>query len=84
MDELSFDEEEWEGVTMEAQDVVRQLLIIDLDQRLSASELLDIPWIQGEGGTSIHQLLPYMDIIPKIEHVDIPWIQGEGGSVERR
>lgn len=49
MDELTFDEEEWESITMEAQDVVRQLLVVDQERRLTASQLLDIPWIQGIG-----------------------------------
>ena len=34
---------------MEAQDVVRQLLVVDVERRLTASQLLDVPWIQGIG-----------------------------------
>jgi len=47
--DLEFPEETWSEVSMEAKDLIRQLLIRDASQRIKASAVLDHPWIKAGG-----------------------------------
>ncbi|KAF0698131.1 Aste57867_11227 [Aphanomyces stellatus] len=44
----------WKSVSPEAQQVVHKLLVVDPDERLSATELLEHPWLKKE----MHQVGP--------------------------
>mmetsp|Transcript_11153 Transcript_11153/g.17916 ORF Transcript_11153/g.17916 Transcript_11153/m.17916 type:complete len:515 (-) Transcript_11153:107-1651(-) len=45
--EYSIDGPEWEGISKEAKEFVRQLLEYDQEKRISAEEALQSPWIQA-------------------------------------
>jgi len=47
--DLEFPEETWSGVSAEAKDLIRQLLIRDASQRIKASAVLNHPWIVAGG-----------------------------------
>jgi len=47
--DLEFPEETWSGVSAEARDLIRQLLIRDASQRIKASAVLNHPWIMAGG-----------------------------------
>jgi len=56
--DLEFPEETWSEVSMEAKDLIRQLLIRDASQRIKASAVLDHPWIKAEGNCQPSQRQP--------------------------
>lgn len=47
--ELQFPEEYWTGVSSEAKDLIKQLLVRDASQRIKASSVLNHPWILSGG-----------------------------------
>jgi calcium-dependent protein kinase len=44
--DFEFDPEEWDGISEEAKSIVRKLLVVDPENRLSAQQALNDPWIQ--------------------------------------
>ena len=56
--DVDFDSiQEWSAVSSEAKEVVSGLLQVDPEKRYTASDLLDLPWIQGIGASEkpLHQ-----------------------------
>ncbi|KAH8547707.1 kinase-like domain-containing protein [Umbelopsis sp. PMI_123] len=46
--QYSFDEQYWHGVSPEAKDFINKLLTIDPEQRLTAHQALEHPWLKAE------------------------------------
>ena len=47
--EFHYVEDEWKHISMAARDLINNLLVVDPAQRLSASEVLDHPWLASAG-----------------------------------
>ncbi|CAI6002373.1 unnamed protein product [Closterium sp. NIES-65] len=75
---LDFDHPAWGGVPAEAMDLVRRMLVVDPDQRLSSFEVLEHPWLNQ---TAVRSLDPAV----RCPHLLSPSLPGEtsGNQVTR-
>ena len=48
--EFHYIEDEWSHISPEARDLINKLLVVDPEARLSASEVLQHPWLNAEAG----------------------------------
>ena len=46
----AFPEKDWARISSSAKDLISKLLVRDAKNRLSASQVLRHPWVQGGGG----------------------------------
>jgi serine/threonine protein kinase len=51
--QFDFPSPSWDGISPEAMNIVRSLLIVDPSQRMTPEQLLKHPWILGE--TKVHK-----------------------------
>ncbi|CAI7822003.1 unnamed protein product [Closterium sp. NIES-54] len=75
---VDFSKPEWEGVSADAKDLVRRMLVVDPDQRLSSFEVLEHPWLNQ---TAVRSLDPAV----RCPHLLSPSLPGEttGNQVTR-
>ncbi|CAI5468837.1 unnamed protein product [Closterium sp. Yama58-4] len=75
---LDFEHPAWGGVPAEAMDLVRRMLVVDPDQRLSSFEVLEHPWLNQ---TAVRSLDPAV----RCPHLLSPSLPGEptGNQVTR-
>ncbi|CAI7733436.1 unnamed protein product [Closterium sp. NIES-53] len=67
---LDFEHPAWGGVPAEAMDLVRRMLVVDPDQRLSSFEVLEHPWLNQ---TAVRSLDPAV----RCPHLLSPSLPGE-------
>ena len=53
MGEYEFFEEDWEGISPEAKDLISKLLVVDPSKRLKASAALKHPWLCEVDGDTL-------------------------------
>ncbi len=56
--EYEFFESDWQGISKESQDLIKRLLVVDPDRRMSAAEAIDHVWFTGtdEGDLSMRDM----------------------------
>ncbi|GJP84982.1 hypothetical protein CLOP_g15023 [Closterium sp. NIES-67] len=70
---LDFEHEAWRGVPEDAMDLVRRMLVVDPDRRLSSFEVLEHPWLNQ---TAVRSLDPAV----RCPHLLSPALPGTSGN----